>query len=131
MKFLSILFLAATCSAFNMVNNNNNLSTSTRKSSSTALFAKRDILRMPTETPMVPYRVCFAFLSKRFWDVSFPKFLQNVLFYSSMYLLFFLFLIMSISPTHNLLFHPKKKTKTMMTHILIATRIRLRSIHRH
>lgn len=48
---ISLLMLSASCSAFSL-----NSSPSLVRVSSQVLHAKRDLLRMPTETPMVPYK---------------------------------------------------------------------------
>lgn len=53
MRFLNFIYLAASCSAFSPSGVTNKQVVRTQ---STALQAKRDPLRMPTETPMVPYR---------------------------------------------------------------------------
>jgi outer membrane protease len=49
---LSLLMLLAPCDAFTL-----NSSPRTSRSSSHVLNVKRDILKMPTDTPMVPYKV--------------------------------------------------------------------------
>lgn len=51
MRILNLLLLAASTSAFSLSSVTKNV-----RSTSTALQAKRDPLRMPTETPMVPYK---------------------------------------------------------------------------
>jgi len=54
MRILNFLSLAASCSAFGLTGVSNNVRT--HSTASTALQVHRDPLRMPTETPMVPYR---------------------------------------------------------------------------
>lgn len=52
MKAFNFLFLAVSSSAFSFSNLGSNLRTP-----SSALHVTRDPLRMPTDTPMVPYKV--------------------------------------------------------------------------
>ena len=53
-RALSLLMLAASCSAFSL---NASPCTSSARSSHHVLHATRDIIKMPTSTPMVPYKV--------------------------------------------------------------------------